>query len=214
MAGRPDGERPGGFDSLLDLHMAALRSHQRRNGTTFGFTVNSEQCAKLREEANMFYHRFVCLFVLDEYDGVERDTYHHLGILDLCREFGCEPGDQIALETVRPYVVSMNARVKAMREMTAGKPRNALMHVERGIVSIREHLGRIGKADQINRVPEVELLRDLRAEISATIPEPPQRELQRRLRLALKEERFEDAARIRDQLGEATDDPGGSDADP
>lgn len=210
VAGRPDGARPGGHDTVLEMHLASLRAHQRRNGTTFGFTINSEDCSSLREEAGMFHHRYVCLFVLDEYDGVERDTCHHIGILDLCRQFAADREDQLALETTRPYVLSMHARAAALRTLRDGKPRDALNLVDRGILRIQDHLEQIGQSQHLDDIPEAEILRELRQELLSIIPEPPKRKLRRQLRTAVKEERYEDAARFRDALArepDASNDP-------
>src|SRR3954452_25376497 len=51
MAGRPDGARPHGCESLLEYYEEQLTDHKRRNGTELGFHLTADQCAALREEA-------------------------------------------------------------------------------------------------------------------------------------------------------------------
>src|SRR5256885_3582181 len=51
LTGRPDGQRPHGSESLLDYQESLLRDHQRRNGTDLAFSLSSEQCQSLRDEA-------------------------------------------------------------------------------------------------------------------------------------------------------------------
>src|SRR5262249_25450664 len=61
LAGRPDGQRPHGAESLLEYHESLLSDHQKRNGTDLGFTLTGEQCQSLRDEATMYYHRYLSL---------------------------------------------------------------------------------------------------------------------------------------------------------
>src|ERR1700683_5378820 len=87
LTGRPDGHRPNGCESLLDFHEAELREHEARNGTELGFHLTAEQCQALREEAVMYYHRYLSLFVLEDFPGVVRDTARNLRVLDICGKF-------------------------------------------------------------------------------------------------------------------------------
>jgi hypothetical protein len=87
LSGRPDGAKPHGYDSLLDYHEEQLREHKRTNGTELGFHLTSTECASLREEAVMYYHRYLSLFVLEEFSGVVRDTQRNLRLMDLCGKY-------------------------------------------------------------------------------------------------------------------------------
>src|SRR5439155_1942079 len=73
MNGRPDGVRPHGHDSLLEYFESQLKDHSERNGTELGFHLTHDQCRSLREEAYMYYQRYISLFVLEDYQGVLRD---------------------------------------------------------------------------------------------------------------------------------------------
>src|SRR5688500_7715681 len=97
LIGRPDGMRPHGCESLLDYHEKRLREHRRKNGTDLGFHLSGAQCQSLREEALMYYHRYLSLFVLGEFAGVARDTARNLRVLDLCGKFGEDEQDRLKI---------------------------------------------------------------------------------------------------------------------
>src|SRR5947208_4557655 len=74
LTGRPDGRRPHGCESLLDYVEKQLGDHTRKHGTELGFQVSSSDCRSLREEAVMYYQRYLSLFVLEDFAAVVRDT--------------------------------------------------------------------------------------------------------------------------------------------
>ncbi len=129
--GRPDGRQPYGRDSLLTHHIERIRSHKTRNGTELGYELSEDECRELRHEAAMYYQRYLALFALEDFEGVERDTQRNLQVLDLCRKFAGEEGDRYMLEQYRPYILMMNARAKALRALETGAPRSALAHTPR-----------------------------------------------------------------------------------
>ena len=111
--GRPDGRRPFGCDSLLDYYETQLSDFKVKNGSDLGFILNDKDCQSLREEAVMYYHRYLSLFVLEEFGGVIRDTSRNLRVLDMCSQFAENEQDRLILEQYRPYITMMNTRAKA-----------------------------------------------------------------------------------------------------
>jgi len=198
--GRPDGQRPYGAESLLTHHLERIRQHKQRNGTELGFELTEEECRDLRDEAAMYYQRYLALFVLEEFDGVERDTQRNLEVLDLCRKFARRDEDRFILEQYRPYIVMMNTRAKALRALEAGATRSALAHVEAGLRTIRDFFRTYHQPQAYLKSPEVKVLRQLRSKIRRTLPPDPVHHLRKQLQRAIVEERYEDAARLRDQL--------------
>lgn len=198
--GRPDGLRPLGFDTLLACHQRRLAQFEERNGTTLGFVLNPQHCAELRLECSIFYRRFVACFVLEEFDAVVRDTSHNLAIFDLCRDFALDPPDRQALESFRPYVMMMNARARAHQALQEHQPESALAHVNRGIMHIRSHFEERGDEAAIEQSEDLRILNTLLAEVRRNIPEDSLAIAQQELRAAIAEERFEEAARIRDVI--------------
>ncbi len=212
-AGRPDGEHPFGSDSLLEHHRQRLVEYEKRNGTTLGFVLTPEQCQELRFEASIYYRRFVSFFVLEEFGDVSGDTSHNIGVFDLCRDHALEPVDRRALESYRPYVLMMDARARAHQALIDEEPASALAHVNRGMMHLRsffegadEHNG----AELAEQSGELRILRELARDIEREMPEDSLLVARKALRSAIDEERFEEAARLRDtlkELGPAEIDP-------
>ncbi len=200
MAGRPDGERPHGRESLLDFYEEQLREHTRKTGTELGFSLTNDQCQSLREEAAMYYHRYLSLFVLEEFPGVVRDTDRNLRVLDLCSKFAIDEQDRLILEQYRPYITMMNVRAQASIEMEQKQYARAIKHVEDGLERIREFYERFGQEEAFEKSNEVRVLKRFVREIQRKLPVDPMERLRRKLERAVREERYEDAARLRDEI--------------
>lgn len=199
-SGRPDGDRPHGCASLLEYHRKRLGTHEERNGTLLGFVLTPPQCQDLRNEASLFYRRFVARFVLEEFAEVIADTAHNLSIFDFCRDHAHEPDDRTCLESFRPYVLMMDARSRAYQALHDHQPASALAHVNRGIMHIKSSLEQRGEGEAVPRCEELEMLRAMTGEISAQMPRDSLMVTQRALRAAIENEHFEEAARLRDAL--------------
>lgn len=200
MEGRPDGERPFNCESLLHHHTERLEDHKRRNGTDLGFALDGDECREIREEAVQYYHRYLANFVLEDYEAVARDTQRNLDVLDLCSKYADEDEDKYALEQYHPYILMMNARSKALLALEHRRFRTALAHVNSGLHRIKQFFRSYGDPKAYRMSGEVEVLKNLRKEIMAHVPEDPIHRTQRLLKRALREERYEDAARLRDEL--------------
>ncbi len=200
MNGRPDGLRPLGFDSYLACQHRRLAQFEERNGTTLGFALTPQHCAELRTETSLFYRRFVALFVLEEFDAVVRDTSHNLAIFDICRDYAMEPGDRAALETFRPYVMMMDARARAHQALFDNEPDSALAHVNRGIMHVRAFFEERGEIAAMEHSEDLRILQTLASEVRAKLPANSLTFAHQELKTAIAEERFEEAARLRDTI--------------
>jgi len=200
MNGRPDGAHPHGCESLLDYFERELNEHRVRNGTELGFELTGTQCQELREEAVMYYQRYLGLFVLEDFKGVVRDTARNLRVLDICGKFATNEQDRLVLEQYRPYIIMMNCRAEASLHFNKKDYRAALSIVERGLENIREFLGRFGQEDAFSQSNEVRVLKKFAREIRRKIPVDPMTRLQQQLDKAIKIERYEEAAKLRDQI--------------
>ncbi|MHC4696166.1 MAG: UvrB/UvrC motif-containing protein [Planctomycetota bacterium] len=198
--GRPDGIRPHGYESLVEHHRDRLAKHEDRNGATLGFLLSPRECQDLRFEASLYYRRYVAQFVLEEYASVARDTSHNLSIFDLCREYASEAEDRTCLEPFRPYVLMMDARSRACEALAQNEPASALAHVNRGIMNINALYAEQGTPEGAEASEELKLLKTLAGEIGQQVPEDSLLATRKALRAAIEQERFEDAARLRDEL--------------
>jgi hypothetical protein len=200
MSGRPDGERPNGRESLLDFYEEQLRDHTRKTGNEIGFSLTTEQCQLLREEAVMYYHRYLSLFVLEEFAGVARDTDRNLRVLDMCGKYATDEQDRLILEQYRPYITMMNARAQASIHLEHKKYAEAIKHVEEGMEKIREFYERFGQEEAFAKSNEVRVLKRFSREIQRKLPVDPMERLRRKLERAVREERYEEAAKLRDEI--------------
>jgi hypothetical protein len=200
MTGRPDGTRPHGCESLLDYFERELNEHRIRNGTDLGFQLTGEQCQELREEAVMYYQRYLGLFVLEDFKSVVRDTARNLRVLDFCGKFATEEQDRLILEQYRPYIIMMNCRAEASLYFNKKDYRTALTMVQKGMENIRDFFVGFGQEDAFSQSNEVRVLKKFAREIRRKIPVDPLSRLQQQLDKAVKTERYEEAARLRDQI--------------
>ncbi len=200
MTGRPDGARPHGCESLLDYFEQQLSDQKQHNDASLDFHLTESQCQSLREEAVMYYHRYLSLFVLEEFPGVVRDTARNLRVLDLCGQFAEGEHDRLVLEQYRPYIIMMNIRAQASILFRDEKYREALDVIEEGLESIRGFFARFEQNAAFGKSNEVKVLRKFAREIRRRLPQDPLRKLQTRLDKAVRAERYEQAARLRDEI--------------
>jgi hypothetical protein len=200
MTGRPDGVRPHGCESLLEYFQNQLDEHTKRHGTELGFHLTADQCQSLREEAEMYYRRYLSLFVLEDFPGVVRDTDRNLRLLDFCGKFAVEEQDRLVLEQFRPYIIMMKARASASIAFKDKSYSDALKTVADALESIREFFTTMGQAEAFGQSNEVRVLKRIARDIRKKMPVDPMQKLQSQLDRAVKSERYEDAARIRDEI--------------
>ena len=199
LTGRPDGARPHGFESLLEYYIDRLAKHRATN-IDQPFELNPCDCDQLRNEGVMYYHRYLAGFVVGEYEIVKRDTARNLRMFDLCFKYAQTEEDRSAQEMTRPYVLMMNARSCAHIALSQNNPSGAFESVKHAIEQIEDLYYRLGKQELLNCCTELMTLRSLARDIELSIPEDPIHRLEKSLKDALCEERYEEAAHIRDRI--------------
>ncbi len=198
--GRPDGQRPRGFESLLEYHEAKLDDHQAQHGSASGFVLTAESCRELREEAVQYYHRYMALLVLEDFEGVVRDTTRNLRVLDLCRTHAENQDDRQALEPFRAYITMMRSRALASQALKDNEPKAAIHAIDEGLDALQRHFNESGQENAFETSNEVQALRGMREALVPKLPVSEESELRRRLQAALKAENYELAAILRDEL--------------
>jgi len=201
--GRPDGQRPHGFDSLLDYYEHQLDEHRGAHGTDAGFELDERACELLRAEGLMYYYRYLAMFVLEEYGAVERDTKRNLSLFDFCSTYATEESDRYVMEQYRPYVLMMISRSRAHIALGDNRPKAAMAAVQEGIDAIRDFYRRFGQENLFDASGEVAILNGLTKEIEPRIPADPLQKLNTELTRAVAEERYEEAAHLRDLIHRA-----------
>ena len=202
LSGRPDGLRPNDSASLFDYHVERLNEHRTQLGTELGFVLSPNDCRDLRDEASMYYHRYLGLFVLGDYAGTMRDARRNLQVIDFCRRHAAEEADQAAMEVYRPYLLMMHARAKAGLCVQKDDARGALRAIRCALREIRRHYRRFRGRRAWEASVEVRVLKKLSRHLARNVPQSPVRRLKRELERAIRSEQYERAAQIRDKLAQ------------
>ena len=200
MVGRPDGKRPRGYESLLRYHQHRLETHVQRNGTELGFQLTRKQALLLREEGVMYYHRYLAMFVLEEFEQVVRDTQRNLDLADFLLRYSEDEKDGMALEQYRPYILMMNARAKANLDLKSKAPRTALAHLEAGLSKLETFFEGYDQAELFEKCSETRILRSMIQEIKNELSSDPVEKMRAKLQELLEAEKYEQAALLRDQI--------------
>src|SRR5438874_7684244 len=125
--GRPDGKRPFGRESLFQHYQARLEKYRRTHGgSDHGFTLKADDCAKLQQEAIQYHHRYICLFQLEDYDGVIRDTARNVKVFDFVQQYAGSDELAWSLQQFRPQLLMMRLRAKGAMSLKADRYTEAL----------------------------------------------------------------------------------------
>ena len=198
--GRPDGKRPHRSPTELDFQRRKLEKYRLKHGSDTGFELTARDCQALREESAMFYHRYLSLFVLEQYLAVLRDTQHNLDVLDLCQQFGQTDYDRACLEQYRPYIVMMHTRARACEALRKGFVQTAIAYLRGGIKQIARLMPDDQRKKHLRQSHEARILLDMIKQIRNQLPPDPRTILSQRLKEAVANEKYEEAAQLRDQL--------------
>jgi tetratricopeptide (TPR) repeat protein len=200
MEGRPDGQRPFGRESLLEHYQEERDTYRSENGSDTGFQLDHEACGLLGQEGLQYYHRYVCLFRLEAYEEVERDTARNLRLFDFVHQYAADEEDRTSMEQYRPYVIMMNTRAKGALHVNRKDYDAALRQIEAGVERIRSFLQETGQVEEIETSNEIGFLRQWEEEVRKSRPLTLKQRLQQQLQEAIAREEFERAAEIRDQV--------------
>ena len=207
--GRPDGQRPGGFESLLDFHLDRVRREIAEGGEQH-LELDHNECEDLRREAMQYYHRRTALMRIGDFSQAADDAEHNLAIMDLLKDRAGDREEWLESEQYRPLVLSHLTRARTLKYLNDGDLASATKALEEGLETIetlfREEYQRPELSDQSE---ELAALRELRRSLQerpyaqAGIRRESDRErLQRELAGAVAREDYEAAAQLRDALAQ------------
>lgn len=197
LSGRPDGERPFGFESLLEYYETCARG-QAANGDSF--TLDARACAVLFREGLQYYHRYLALFHLQRFDLVARDTARNLRLFAFVVSHATRSSDKLQFDQYRPYVTMMHTRALGSQALAQHDFPAAIEHIDTGIAGIRGFLRDYDQAEGESTCAELGFLLNWRRQVEDERPMGPVERLEQQLNLAVAKEQFEEAARLRDQI--------------
>ncbi len=208
--GRPDGQKFDGADSLLDYCRNRQRAHDAANPDGAPYQLDSMACSELMREGAQYYHRYICFWRLGWYELCARDTSRNLRLFEFVQRHAAGDHDKRQFDQWRPYVTMMHARAVATPLVELRQFEAALGAITAGIESIEAFLEERGQQDRADDVSELVSLRRWRSEVeelAGAEPPPvdaasidPVARLERRLEVAVAEEHYEEASRLRDQI--------------
>jgi hypothetical protein len=219
--GRPDGRRIHECDSWLEYHQRRQAEHDAANPDGKPYLLEPEDCAELQREGVQYYHRYISFWHLERYELCARDTLRNLRLFAFVREHARNDRDKFQFDQWRPYVTMMHARAVATPLVELEQWEAAAGVLDAGIRGIERFLEDYNQTERAPQVGELRFLQQWKDEIlshhpatgDATTAEVKQLEnktaapsvdqsadLREQLKLAIIEERYEDAARLRDRL--------------
>jgi len=198
--GRPDGKRPFGYPSLLEYYQARLYKYVGdHGGTSDGFALQPEDCAKLQMEALQYHHRYICLLQLEDFAGVIRDAERNLQVFQFAAQHAPE---ELAwsLRQFEPQLLMVLTRAQASQALKAGDFKTAIECAEAGLEKIREFYRSTGHSQAAESSPDIMSLETWLEELQMKRPLSKRERLERALSEAVSAEDYERAARVRDEL--------------
>jgi hypothetical protein len=190
-SGRPDGWRPEGYPTLLDLLC-------RQEAENPDFELDEETCLEIDREFVQFYHRRVAWLRLQRFERAVRDADHTLALMDFCREHSpCEEWT-FQHEQHRAFVIFHRTQAAALLAIEEQVPENAVEAINDGLELIEENFADMGWEEQFESDELVERLMELRESLRNDFS--IEKTLTEQLADAVATEQYELAARLRDQM--------------
>jgi hypothetical protein len=197
MQGRPDGERPFGYESLLQYHQSRADATLTRGGL---YELSEGDLIALQQEAVQYYHRYVSLFQLQDYANVIRDTARNLALCDFVANHVHEEESKWAFEQFRPYIIMMNTRGRASIEIQGERIGEAISIIESGKRQIESFYRSINQPEWIETSSELAFLNEWLEAVREKMPLSPLELMERDLERAIADEAYERAAELRDAI--------------
>ncbi len=199
--GRPDGKRPFGHESLLDHHRAQLEKYRKSHeGSEEGFSLQAEDCAKLQQECIQYHHRYICLFQIDDYDGVIRDTNRNLKAFEFVKRFAATEEIAWSVQQFLPQLLLLRARASGAIALKNGRYDDVIDLIESTLEQLRGFYHSHSRHDLADQSGEIKSLESWREEIRTHRPRSEREKLQTALDEAVRREDYEEAAKVRDAL--------------
>ena len=199
--GRPDGKRPLGHASLYDYYQSRLYKHLVANGgNDTGFKIKAEDCAKLQFEALQYYQRHNCLWQLEDYAGVMRDTERNIAVCEFAQKHAESEDLSWTLQQFKPQLLMMHTRARAtetLRRTIIPRPSSRLRKASSASANFT---AKMPATNRRNKTPNCISLKNWLEEVRAHRPLTEREKLERDLNDAVSNEDYEKAAQVRDAL--------------
>jgi hypothetical protein len=190
--GRPDGERPQGYDTYLEW-LEEVESRSRKE-----FRLSEQQCVEMDREFLQFYHRRVCWLALREFQRVVEDADHTLRLMDFAATHSPSEEWTLSHERYRTFVLFHRTQAAALGQLEQSQPQRALEEVTLGLAQMRQVFDAVEADEQFEADQQVQQLVKLKQWLRREYEIGPS--LEEQLADAVAAEKYELAARLRDQI--------------
>ncbi len=199
--GRPDGKHPFGHESLLEHFQEQLKRFRREHASDDkSFRLAAEDCGKLQQEAIQYHHRYICLFQLEDFDGVIADAERNLKVFDFVQRYAATEDLAWSLQQFRPQLLMMRVRARGAIALKDNRYEEMIQVVEDGLEEIRQFYREHDRQDLLENSGELQSLEMWLDEIQKKRPLTAREKLETKLDELVRSENYEEAARIRDAL--------------
>ena len=189
--GRPDGAKPGGFDTLVEQ----LTQRELEEGN---FELTEEECLEIDREFMQFYHRRMCWLRLQYFRRAMADAEHTLVLMDLSTRHSPDDEWTASHEHYRPFVLFHLTQAEGLAELEDSGAEEAIEALNKGLDRIHEVFveheaeEHFASDEMVTRLTEMRESLRREYKVGKTLDE--------RLNEAVASEQYELAAKLRDEL--------------
>ena len=198
-AGRPDGQKPEGAESYYDLLIG------KSVASANGYVMTEDECEEADREFVQYYHRRVCWLALREFHFAVSDADHTLGLMDFCRDHSPDEQWTLSHEQYRPFVLFHRTQAAALAALGDRGAEAAVEEINKGLDRMKEVFVAYEAEDEFEEDELVQRLTELRESLRQHFRVG--RTLQEQLEEAIANEKYEQAAEIRDELNRRNSNP-------
>ena len=199
LQGRPDGLRPEGKESFLELYIEKLRNYKEEHQGDDGFQIDHDDFLRLQSEGIIYYYRYLILFQISDFERTATDTDHNLRLCDLVEKYAAKEKDKKEILQYRPYILRINAISKAMTSLNQQLKTAATEIIESAIDVIKKMPNIDTPAFQFEKIRSINSLRATLKQIQEQRISPLDK-LRGELDEAVDQEDYERAAQLRDRI--------------
>ena len=195
IAGRPDGEHPGGLENCLEWLQSLAGAQGER------FAIDEKQCLEVDREFLQFYQRRICSLALRQFGRAVADADYTLALMDFVAAHSANSQWTLSHEQYRPFVIFHRIQAAAMLSVEKSGAEAAIETINRGLEEMREIYAKLGVEEQEGQFEQDELVSQL-AVMKETLRQEYHvgKTLAEQLADAIAAEEYERAARLRDEI--------------
>lgn len=190
---RPDGTKPHGERTYYDYLLRESLDNDEEQ-----FEMSPEQCMLADQEFAQFYHRRICWMALREFHNAVRDAEHTLAFMDFVKQHSPNEDWTIGHEQYRPFVLFHRIHAASLAELNANGPEAAIAEVNRGLNDFRTLYQEYEAEEKYSEDEFVVRLNDMKDSMKKHFKIGRSKE--ELLAEAIKNEDYEAAAKIRDEI--------------